>query len=204
MGGYGSGRREGSKQTTCSYERLDVRQWQRDGFLVVGRSFGFGVWDIDVIARVKRDEPGMALFNHRNKSLQQHEPYRVWIEWTHCNYGGKRAWFVCPRGCGHRVAILYYDDSPACRHCYQLAYNSQRDSAKTRSLHAAQAIRMQLGGSGCLADPFPPKPKGMQWHTYDGLFAKARVREKVFWGSMAGWLTKFADRRSKSSTVGGR
>jgi hypothetical protein len=46
-----------------------------------------------------------------------------------CNYGGQRAWFVCPGGCGRRAAILYYGNTPACRHCYHLAYESQQESA---------------------------------------------------------------------------
>ena len=30
------------------------------------------------------------------------------LEWTACNFGGERPWFVCPgAGCGRRVALLY-------------------------------------------------------------------------------------------------
>ncbi len=30
------------------------------------------------------------------------------LEWTPCNFGGERPWFVCPgKGCAKRVAILY-------------------------------------------------------------------------------------------------
>jgi hypothetical protein len=190
MGGYGSGRRWNSKVTTSAYSRLDVRHWQRSGLLIVGRSFVCGAWDIEVLTCVKRNEPSMVRLYHGDGWRQQREPYRIWIEWTPCNYGGKRAWFVCPRGCGHRVAILYYGDSPACRHCYRLAYESQQDSAKYRALHRAQAIRMQLGGSASLMDPFPAKPKRMHWSTYRQLYAKAMAREEMFLGAMAGWLNK--------------
>jgi hypothetical protein len=33
--------------------------------------------------------------------------------------------------------------------------------AHDRALRNAQAIRVKLGGSGSMADFFPPKPKGM-------------------------------------------
>lgn len=52
---------------------------------------------------------------------------------TTCNYGGKRYWFKCSiytNGwyCGRRVATLYLgggSDYMACRHCYNLTYNSR-------------------------------------------------------------------------------
>jgi hypothetical protein len=159
----------------------------------VGRSFVFGAWDIEVIASVKRDEPSMVRLYRTDEWRRQLEPYRVWIEWTPCNYGGKRAWFVCPRGCGHRVAILYYGNSPACRHCHQLAYESQQDSAKYRPLHRAQAIRIELGGSASLMEPFPSKPKLMHRRTYWRLYTKAMAREAAFLGGVAGWLSKVAE-----------
>ena len=57
MGGFGSGQRWNSKATTSNYGQLDVRDWQREGLLVVGRSFLCWPWDVEVIATMKRDEP---------------------------------------------------------------------------------------------------------------------------------------------------
>jgi hypothetical protein len=197
MGGIGSGQRWSRKATTSSYSQLDIRQWQRQDLLFVGRSFVCGAWNVEVITSMKRDDPNMLSFYRRDGSRQQREPHRVWIEWTPCNYGGKRAWFLCPRGCGHRVAILYYGDSPACRHCCELAYDSQQDSAKYRSLHRAQAIRMHLGGSASLMDPFPEKPLRMHWRTYRRLYTRAMAREEAFLGDVAGWLNKLAERSGR-------
>jgi len=55
---------------------------------------------------------------------------------TPCNYGGKRYWFQCSvyrQGvyCGRKVAKLYIGNGShyfACRHCYNLAYQSQMES----------------------------------------------------------------------------
>jgi hypothetical protein len=54
----------------------------------------------------------------------------VSLEWTPCNFGGERPWFVCPgvvngKRCGRRVAILYGPGKYfLCRHCYDLRYES--------------------------------------------------------------------------------
>jgi hypothetical protein len=155
MGGIGGGPRWRRKETTSDYSRLDVRHWQRRGLLAVGRSFVHEVWNVEVITARKRDEPNMMCLYRANGVNAHREPYRVWIEWTPCNYGGKRPWLVCPRGCGHRVAILYYREGLACRHCRQLTYESRQESRKNRAIHGAQVIRRQLGGSNFFLDiPF--------------------------------------------------
>ena len=186
MGGYGSGRRWGSsKSTTSEYRTIDVRRWQRDGCLTPGRSFPWS-WSRDgnVVATINvRSEPGRVILSYRhrrNDEPWQSEEYPVWLEWTPCNYGGRRAWFRCPgRGCGRRVAILYMGGVFACRHCYNLAYESQREAPHYRALHRAQAIRERLAGSASMTEFFPPKPKGMHWRTYDRLRSEHDYQESL-------------------------
>ena len=175
MGGYGSGRGgawHSKKDTTDSYRQLDVRALQRRGLLATGRDFTWQ-WSRqgEVVASIRvRSEAGGVWLSYRfsrNDSPWQEKNYFIQIEWTHCYYGGHRAWFRCPAAnCGRRVAILYLNGIFACRHCCQLSYESQQEPPHGRALLKAQKIRMKLGGTGSMADPFPPKPKRMRWRTY--------------------------------------
>lgn len=52
--------------------------------------------------------------------------YSVELDTTHCNYGGKRYWFLCPI-CKKRVAKIYLPPKGkyfACRACHYLTYRS--------------------------------------------------------------------------------
>jgi hypothetical protein len=121
---------------------------------------------------------------------------RVIIAWTPCRFGGERPWFVCCAqsngvSCGRRVTKLYSIDGLfACRHCHQLAYESQQESTRHRGLGKAQKIRMQLGGSANMFEEFPDKPKHMHWRTYNRL---RRVHNMAEERSMNG-LMRFVNR----------
>lgn len=110
--------------------------------------------------------------------------YEVPFEWTPCNYGGQRTWFNCPK-CYKRTATIYERGKYfLCRHCHNLAYESQNESDSDRLMRKAQTIRERLGGSGSLLEPFPPKPKGMHWNTYRRLKNQADRYEGRTWGIM--------------------
>jgi hypothetical protein len=83
---------------------------------------------------------------------------------------------------------------PTCRHCYGLAYESQQEPRHQRGLGKAQKIRMQLGGSQNMFEPFPDKPKGMHWRTYDRRRGAYDVAHARF---MKGCLQRQAPRRSR-------
>lgn len=99
--------------------RLDIRRLHRDGALAFvpnayrqltyhfsdgwGREFGsFGCrvqWknaeltlEVSWTARRENKEP-----EHINRAVS--------VQWTRCNYGGRRPWLTC--SCGRRVAVLY-------------------------------------------------------------------------------------------------
>ena len=97
------------------------------------------------------------------------------IVWMPCRFGGARPYFVCPgivNGivCSRWVTKLYGAGRYfLCRHCYQLAYASQREDRYDRALRRANNIRVRLGGEPGVASAFPTRPKGMHRETYERL-----------------------------------
>ena len=181
MGGIGSGRHwyYGAKDTTDDYRSIDVRRWKRDGLLTPHQAFGWQ-WSRhgEVVASIRvRTEQGRVflIYRHRRNGEEwQDENYPVYLDWTACNLGGQRPWFLCPaQGCGRRVAILYLGSSIfACRHCYQLAYQSQRETWDDRAARRADRIRDKLGWERGILNGNGWKPKGMHWGTFDLLTAQ--------------------------------
>ncbi len=114
------------------------------------------------------------------------------LEWMPCNFGDERLWFICPgAGCGQRVAVLYGPGKYfLCRHCYDLRYESQREDKKDRALRKAQKIRMRLGGSANMLEPFPERPKGMHYDTYMRLFLEHHEAEMEQLAGMREWSDK--------------
>ena len=64
--------------------------------------------------------------------------YKIPLATTPCHFGGKRYWFICPwyangKYCGKRVGVLYLGGKYfACRHCYNLTYNSRNLSGLSK------------------------------------------------------------------------
>ncbi len=179
MGGYGSGRQWGKATTSGSYP-LDVRYLQRAGLLTQGQCFSLN-WSRngEQVASIEaRPEDDRVTLNYRHKTGGadwQVMDYPVWLEWTACTLGGRRAWFRCPaNGCGRRVALLYLGGAGifACRHCYRLAYACQRETADDRAARRADRIRDRLGWQAGILNPSGSKPKGMHWRTFERLTAE--------------------------------
>ena len=120
MGGVGSGSwyRFGKRTTTDECRSLDVRRFHREGLLKPGHWFSWCWW------RAEEKVASIGIFVHRDRVIFSYRhrsgPGVEWeevneavpLEWTPCNFGGERHWFVCPgvvKGvtCGRRVAGLY-------------------------------------------------------------------------------------------------
>jgi hypothetical protein len=177
MGGIGSGRRwQFGAETTEDYRTIDIRWLKREGLLHSGtdRRITWSRQDRVVASINIRSESGRVILTYRHKSggeEWQDKSYPVYLDTTSCHMGGERHWFLCPaRGCGRRVAILYAGSIFACRHCYRLAYPSQREKPGDRAARRADRIRDQLGWPGGILEGGGwGKPKGMHWKTYGRL-----------------------------------
>jgi hypothetical protein len=194
MGGAGSGRRaEYARSTVEARRELDVNALRRAGALEPGfaaiwnwsrRGEAFG--SIGVVGRGEHSVELVYSVSSYGRDQEQ-VVQRVPLTWTLCTYGGRRPWFSCPR-CRRRVGKLYGDVRFLCRYCLGLIYESQREDWLYRRLSRAQKIRIRLGGSGSLAEFFPPKPRGMHWRTYRRLQRKAMDAERDV---RAGTLERF-------------
>jgi hypothetical protein len=106
--------------------------------------------------------------------------------------------------CGRRVGKLY---GPGryflCRHCYGLAYQSQRQQAHDRALRRAVAIRRRLGGEPGMLCPFPEKPKGMHWRSYERLRQRAAKAEGAANEHLWMWLGRLKARRGNQRMAKG-
>ncbi len=110
MGGPGSGcwYRWNAKRTTEGALPLDIRELARMDLLVPGRrissrwsrnghetgSIGGRVYD------------RYLLLQYRFRETEQVEQ-RINFDWTSCNFGGKRIWFLCPN-CGRSCAVKVF------------------------------------------------------------------------------------------------
>lgn len=190
MGGIGSGRRyQGGKVTTSNMHPLDIRRLHRKGLLSPGADFSWHwtVNDREVSAIRIHTEVDRVILIYRTRDRGgewQPMEYPVYLAWTPCNLGGRRAWFLCPaRGCGRRVAIIYGGSIFACRHCHQLAYESQRETDDDRAARRADTVRRRLGWEPGILNGSGGKPKGMHWRTFDRL----KTRHDAYVGvSLAG------------------
>lgn len=168
MGGMGSGRWtwHTTKATVESRNSLDVRQLKRGGFLEPGRFVSWGWKDNEgrpvASIHIQAASDAVALvYRVQDEKVSQCVP----LEWTSCNYGGQRPWFLCP-SCAGRVAKLYFHRSRfRCRKCQDLAYASQREEACYRLRRKARKLRNSIGPTR-EGGRYPRKPKRMRWKTF--------------------------------------
>src|SRR5215212_9305493 len=138
MGGLGSGNyyRYGKKDTAEGCRSLDVRCWQREGFLEPGRFFRWAWYrdgrEVSSIGVAVLHDAVQLSYSVGPEDRKEDVRCTVPLSWTACNFGGKRPWFVCPgvvngRYCGRRVAKLHLKHRYfLCRHCQDLTYESRQ------------------------------------------------------------------------------
>lgn len=196
MGGIGSGRRYhlGSKGTVDSSLYIDIRYLNRQGMLKSGYT-GTLSWSRNghrtgsISFSVAEDEMILDYTSDGERFR-----YPVAILYSECNYGGRRPWLQCPR-CLRRVGkLMLISKMFVCRHCGELAYQSQRDNDKFRWLDKTQVLRKRLGGSMSTMEAIPWKPKGMHWKTYQRIRNQIEFYEYKMWTGMLESMESLASR----------
>jgi len=107
-------------------------------------------------------------------------PQVIPIDWTPCNFGGQRPWFIC--WCGRRAALLYLVGKYfQCRKCLGLIHASVNESKQDRAHRKMLKIRKRLGYGNNLMEPILFKPKGMHYRTFRRLLDEYEVAEEIYW-----------------------
>jgi hypothetical protein len=185
----------GGRLTCESCVAIDVRELTWRGLLRPGQSFPMswnraGVPCGSISVRTESDAVILTFRSQHSRAAEwRSTEQRIPILWTACHLGGRRPWFRCTvysngQYCGRRVAVLYAaGDLFACRHCCGLAYASQQESPQSRVIRRSRKIRMRLGGSPDLSQPFPKRPRGMHQRTYTRLRARDPLLPKASVGA---------------------
>ena len=167
----------GAKECVEQSRQLDVRQLQREGLLHIGMNYGRswtrnGTRVATIRLTVDSDQVLVQYSRCLRDGRWDDAFFGVSLERTPCHLGGERVWWRCPEpGCGRRVAVLYGGARIACRHCNDLAYRCQRESAEDRAARRANKIRRKLGWRVGILNLPGDKPKGMHWKTFARLQA---------------------------------
>lgn len=180
MGGMGSGLTAGAglwRDKCHEFHSIDLSWLKKNGYLTFGSS-GSLTWSRagqpTGNIRFQVEPLGFrVIYRTRPRGCETWTDVNELIPFVHTatNFSGRRTWFQCP-SCHRRCRIIYGGSRFRCRRCHNLVYESQYEPAFARSASMALKIREKLGDRGGVADPFPEKPKGMHWKTYQRLERK--------------------------------
>jgi hypothetical protein len=116
--------------------------------------------------------------------------HTAWLTQTDCNYGGVRYWYRCGY-CDRSVSDLYFSNGEcACRHCFKLAYKSERETWSGQQFRKANKIRELLGWEPGIAFADGGKPKGMHWKTFYRMKSEHDFRVQKIIGHTMQWVAK--------------
>ena len=165
MGGLGSGRGgNGLKALVDEVVSIDAADLLRRG------AFARGATGMTVQATAPDGDP----------IVQQVE-----ITTTNPHFGGVRYWLTCPSCSGRARRLFLVSTVLECVRCANMAYPSQSVAGYDWLRQKAQAIRIQLGASANLHEPFPARPKGMHRDKYARLWAAYLRYEQRYLAAIA-------------------
>jgi hypothetical protein len=208
MGSVLSTRWAGHRKATTVEDclALDVGALERAGAFGQGSCMGSCQWSDPVsremyfsIAFTSLDDS--VHLHYSNNQTAESLDYEVKVETRKLRFGGVRRCFLCPAiGCGQRVRILYLPPGAryfACRRCYRISYASRNRNPRNAALDKAQRIRMRLGGTASMLEPFPPKPEAISWQKYRRLRQQFEEAEQRYDALCWRWVASMDSRRER-------
>jgi len=186
--------RYGAKSTVEQVFCVDIRQMKKAGYLDgnyysgrIGEMSGSknNVWF--AISTDPEDEflGGRyirfvySVIDQRGETIKY--DYKIPISVTKCYFGGVRYWFRCYANlrhcCGNRVTTLYLMSGAnifACRHCYDLSYNSRNKDRKNAFYPIFESSRLGRERDGII------HKKGFRLHYAGKLTRRGKRAMKIY------------------------
>jgi hypothetical protein len=123
----------------------------------------------------------------------QHQKQAVPFTTTATAFGGRRRWFAYPQ-CRRPCRVLFGNDRFLCRRCWGIGYRSQRESGWSRTIGRMHKLRVRLGGSASLLEPFPLRPRYTRHRTYQTLQARYMSLSRQNTADLQGFVSRLKRR----------
>jgi len=133
--------RYSKKQEADDLKKVEISFFNKHGYLTTSFLTGIITWsrngektgNISIESSVTIEPYIRFIYTQTDRDTGEKTDldYKIPLITTPCHFGGIRYWFQCPwyaNGvyCGRRVGVLYLGGKYfACRHCYNLTYNSR-------------------------------------------------------------------------------
>lgn len=182
--------RYGAKSTVEQTFSIDIRQLKAVGYLcgyhsgtLKSAGDSYGVWF--AISVDDEFSGGKYIwFKYsiacKNGEVRKYD-YKIPISVTKCYFGGVRYWFRCYANlrhcCGNRVTTLYLMSGAnifACRHCYDLSYNSRNKDRKNAFYPIFESSRLGRERDGIM------HKKGFRLHYAGKLTRRGKRAMKIY------------------------
>ena len=183
MGGIGSGRQGGFHRTN-GYQKLSISGATRKTPLL-GKRIRLGPQYPD--------------------SILQTSVGTFALDWTPCNLGGSRPWFLC-RQCGRRTSVLYtpsrnHTPDWRCRKCHQVEYACQYTTPLSKDIARTWRLAKKLELDALVAPGAVTRPHGMHRKTFQRLLAEYRSAHARLMGGLDTYISKEHDALEKIANL---
>lgn len=174
MGGMGSGASR-FRRIAEECKRIDIREWQRRGYLRGSCQFGWR-WtcgeEITGSITVTTEPREIRLHYTITGDMPEAVLERIRLDIRPCRFGGERKYFTCPR-CARNAEILYMARGRfSCRKCARIGYAIENLEKQWRADRQFRKLEMRLNEDGS-------KPPRMRWKTFENLCAQLEFYDRV-------------------------
>lgn len=168
MGGVGSGNwvRITKVNVLEDYQSISIADLSRQNFSFAEGDSTRSIWTISsnkyLVIEIKVENPTCFSVDFLPGRKIENQ-LLIHFNLTPCNFGGNRAWFVCPHCVKNRSRLYFKNLDFQCGFCLNIPYRCQNEKQWDRLLRKREKISIKLGRT------HEKKPPNMHWKTYSSL-----------------------------------